>query len=247
MKNVDIRPLFGFPRPNVPTTNASVKDVLKGGRIQPEQLVAFIGDRGYFALRYQKQDRLALAVCPNPIHVYFSVAAASHFRAKEIEGAFLVESDHQFTEIAFEVFTQFIQLRLSSVILLHTALEAFINSIIPENASYFRVERSGGNLQQVSCNKEQCERLGFTEKFKKVVNATTGFDYRQIDQVRYDQVLSFSILRDSVVHLKTTAGNKDQYFKVFDNLIHSDIDGFFESIEHYMNCKSPDFIVWRSL
>jgi hypothetical protein len=65
----------------------------------------------------------------------------------------------------------------------------------------------------------------------------------------YDNILNLSDVRNDLIHLRSTAQDKNQkYFeKVFEKLINIDLFPFVESVKNFVNLIKPDFIVIETI
>lgn len=192
-----------------------------------------------YVIPFKTGNLLHIGICPNPIQIYFASAQNYFLLAEKIKNEFSSE----YNNVPNTLFYPFIQNKFSSIILLHTALEAFINSVIPDDITYLK-ERKENNIKiSKHLTKEEIERLGFNEKYSVVIKKVLQIDFLKINQKHYNYILEFTNLRNDIVHLKTISeGNRNYYFKVYNEAIHCDLNIYFESIKEYMNCIKPNYI-----
>jgi hypothetical protein len=247
MKQIKIRPLLVFNTPegvfdNLNNSSTGIDDFTKN-KYKPENyhfgIAPLKSGRSTYVIPFKTGELLQFGICPDPIQIYFASAYNYFLSAEDYKSQFSIK----FNNVPNSLIYPFIQNKFSSIILLHTALEAFINSVIPDSITYSKEVKENNAKLTKELTKEQIERLGFSEKYKDVIKKVSRIDFFQTNQKAYDIILEFTNLRNDIVHLKTISeGNKNHYFKVYNEAIHCDLNKYFESVKEYMNCFKANYI-----
>jgi hypothetical protein len=138
----------------------------------------------------------------NPVLVYF------HFSQTCLKP--LSESRHQLLSVfannksinenALKIFYDYFGVISSFIIMLMTALEAFINQNITDDFIYLKNE--GGRCTK-SYDKDQIQRwIVFEEKIKNVLNKIKGKNFEKEFPLKYQRIRNLKELRDDIAHTK---------------------------------------------
>lgn len=239
MQKIKVKPLYVFDAPQGIMNNPAVPSVQMDDyakrEFKPQKVdkgIAFIANnKGTWIVPFDVGNALQIAEMPNPIHVYFASAQNYFTISEKFKDRFPKD-----THVVFNTeFLPFLQNRISSLILLHTSLEAFINSVITENKTYQKKAQS--------LDYSKIMELGFREKFEKVIRKVFNIDFLKLNKLGYQTILRFSDLRNDLIHLKAASNNnQNYYFKVYNRVLRYDYNLYFESVKDYMNTISPGFI-----
>jgi len=249
------------PFPNLKiTTEAYNKDVVgnssnpgkqkMGGRSLVSVNIFNNGERRVNAMIPETSNgKTFMTVFPNPIQLYFSFsinafAQSENLRNKEFikvskkvtgQESYFLDVDADKTH---PLYNTYLQLKISSIIMLACSIEAFANSIITESVSY--TSEKGEVL-----NQEGIQRwLSLKEKIEKVVPLIHGIDFKATNKNEYDQINSLIRIRNEFVHLKNYNKSpfSDEYQKLFLSLKKFNIKVCMKAVKTYMNKYRPNFI-----
>lgn len=198
-------------------------------------------------------NRKYISPFPSPQHLYMSLAV-EHFEISEkIKSINFPECGKQYTEEVFlldaepgsthECFTKYFKYRIGSVILLVSALEAFMNHIIPNSFVYCR-ERKKGGTEELRKNDIESTKVSFKEKLNLVVPAALAkpsfWEGWENDR---DFILELYGLRTELIHLKTNSqSDLEKYFVQIDKMLDLDIGKAISVSINFMNEAHPGFI-----
>jgi|GEM_PF-4361260 len=242
-----IQKLYGtFKAPsltNLPTTNKVSEKFRKAKSKQANNFGSAIllldNDLATYGLPFQLENGLGLVVFSDPVLLMLKSAKELGYKANHLRSLFPKGDEQELLKLTPSEFYPYIESKLSAVIMLHASLEACINRIIPLDSKYI----SKKSKSDETLGREECIKLGFEEKFKKVVKSTTGVNFFQKNEVVYNRLLKFTTLRNDLAHLKPATSEKKQYyFPVFQGLIKLDIDEAFDDVVLYINTFIPDFV-----
>jgi len=128
--------------------------------------------------------------------------------------------------------------------MLHCSIEAFVNSVIPENIQYpWRTKKGTRMLGKRDINK----KIIFKDKLVKVLKFVTGIDLENNYKDLTDNILDFYQVRNDFAHLKSYMENtfKPSHTTVFNNMLNMDIEKYQEVAHKFMNLIKPNYITKR--
>ena len=242
-----------FERDVVPNTRTNVQNPPLSGH-----LIMIIehkdGSKSFNSARpIQVADRKYVSPFPNPVHLYLSLAV-EHFEVSEkiklknfpecgkeySPELFLLDADPGSTH---DCYNKYFMYRMGSIILLVSALEAFMNHIIPNSFIYTQENKQG---QYKDLDKEQIEstRVSFKEKLVTVIPLALKTPLFWDGKVKYQTaILELYRHRTRLIHLKTNAkSDLERYFGQIDEMLDFDIWSAINSSIIFMNDANPDFI-----
>ncbi len=200
-----------------------------------------------------ENDQFFASQFPDPIQLYFSLAFANYQFAKKTRHniTFQKGQDRVLNFVNGYLYNWHLQYKISTIIFLHSTVEAFINYLMPEEFVYkqeYEGEKSDKFLKQTKeYNKEQTERyILFKEKLSGVVPQLTKIDFQKSHQKVYDKLLNLNSLRNDIIHLRSTKTKNQQHFhKVFDELVNINLTPFVNAVKEFINTIKPDFIEFQ--
>lgn len=188
------------------------------------------------------EDAKYFSIFPNPVHLYLDFAIkcfndsetikktsfpfCANKKKKIISGAFLLDADVDETH---NCYNEFFKLRMTSIIMLTTSVEAFINHTIPNDYP----------------NREHVERFGkfndkLTTNLPESLNLTNFWDNK--GSLR-DALINLNYLRNDLIHLKTNSNDGFvAYFSEIDKMLKFNISKAISDVIAFMNSISPNFI-----
>lgn len=198
--------------------------------------------RVYQALSIEHEGNQYLSVLPSPTHLYLSTALEMYQLSEQIKSdkfpkcgkrdknsnVFLLDFEPGFTH---ECYTDYLKARITSIIMLISTLENFMNQVVPDNFVYEKSEK--GEVKRYN-HKEIENSVSFKEKLEKVLP-------QSINQKKFwsNKIKEFEILnqlykhRKEFIHLKTKSKEEwRRYSDVFSYMLNFDI---LESIHTTIN------------
>lgn len=192
------------------------------------------------SLAYNYNGKLAFIPIPDLTLVYFDAAYNyNSFRKNEEKKLFskAISTKIYDEDLTNEVY-RYYGYASTSIISLFTALESFINHLLPENKDY--VIKKNNKTEVYS--KEQIQKsIPFDEKIKHVLPFFYSKDFYS-KPTKHNQLLSnLKELRDDIIHTKS-----DQQFSNQEILIRKvlkfNFDESFDSVAFFMNFYKTDYI-----
>lgn len=202
-----------------------------------------------------KDNRFYISKFPNPIQLYFSLAYANYqfsIKAKNNITSQKEEGAHvQF--VNDYLYNWNLQYRISTIIFLHSTIEAFVNYQMPEEYVYRQVTegKEKGQFMKVvkEYSKEQTERyIDFKEKVSKVVPEISQIDFYSNHKSIYDKVMNLNQLRNDIIHLRSAkSGNQNHFQRAFSNVMNANLEDYVEAVKSFINTVKPDFIEFEEV
>jgi hypothetical protein len=202
-----------------------------------------------------ENEQFFAAQFPDPIQLYFSSAYANYQFSKQTRHNITFQKS-QATALNFVneyLYNCHLQYKISTIIFLHSTIEAFLNYLMPEDFIYiqeYNGEKSDKFLKQTKeFNKEQTERyILFKEKLNGVVPQLTKIDFQKSHQKIYDKLQNLNTLRNDLIHLRSVKDKNQQYFeKVFDQIVNINLSPFVTAVKDFINIIKPNFIELQEL
>lgn len=126
----------------------------------------------------------------------------------------------------------------SCIISLFTAMESFINHILPDDKNY---EKDCGYKTEIYSKSQIQKGLTFDEKTRKVLPSFFEKDYFKKSTANTQHIYNLKELRDEIVHPKSEK-NLDAQEKLMKRLLKFDYEKTLEAVASFMNYYESDFI-----
>lgn len=233
--------------------NIVIKEVIKNIRktgssnflaIVPETMEAFT------FIPIIEKEQLFASVFPNPVQLYFSIAYNNYQFARQTRHNIVIQKDQTgpFNRVNSYLYNWHLQCKISSIIFLHSTIEAFINYMMPEDFIYkqeITSKQSDKFIKQIrEFTKEQTERyIQFKEKVGKVVSQITSLDFQKSNKKTFDQLLNLNTLRNDLIHLRSTKKNNEQQFELsVASIVNVDLSIYVKAVQGFINTIKPNLI-----
>jgi hypothetical protein len=235
-------------------SNSVTKSDSKGLSNQLVMVTEFkTGERRVIKARPVKYlNQLFVTAFPNPVHLFLSVAIEHYNHSEKIketnfpkcgkkigDDIFILDIEENGTH---DCYNHYIKYRASSIIMLVSALEAFLNHIIPNDFIYRTIRKN----KPVEFNKEEIEspKISFREKLTDVIPqwlSDNSFWNRNLTDK--ENILELYENRRNVIHLKTNSQDDfERYFSIIDKMLDLDISTSINSTIKFMNLATTNFV-----
>lgn len=202
-----------------------------------------------------EKEQFFTAQFPDPIQLYYASAFANYQFAKKTRHniTFQKRQPQPLNFVSSYLYNWHLQYKISTIIFLHSTIEAFINYLMPDDFIYkqeYIGEKSDKFVKQTKeFSKEQTERyILFKEKLNKVIPQLTGIDFQRSYQSVYDKLLNLNRLRNDIIHLRSSKEKNQQYFhKVFDEVVNINLTPFVNAVRDFVNTIKPGFIEFEEV
>ncbi|WP_422354570.1 hypothetical protein [Roseivirga pacifica] len=202
-----------------------------------------------------KEGKLFASKFPDPIQLYFSLAYSNYtYSQKTYENITLQsEQGRPLNFINSYLYNWHLQYKISTIIFLHSTVEAFINYSMPDDFIYKQTHVGNKSDKFISqtkeFNKEQTERfIQFKEKLGQVMTQVSGIDLFENHKTIYDGLINLNSLRNDIIHLRSTLSKNQEYFrKVFEKVLNSDLSKYVDSVFSYVNLIVPNFLEFEEI
>lgn len=197
-------------------------------------------------------NQLFVTAFPNPIHLFLSVAIEHYNYSEKIketnfpkcgklidDGIFILDIEENGTH---ECYNHYIKYRASSIIMIVSALEAFMNHIIPNDFIYQTIKKD----KPVEYNKEEIEspKISFKEKLTDVIPQWLDDNsFWNRHRSEKENILELYENRRNIIHLKTNSQDDfERYFSAIDKMLDFDISTSINSTIKFMNLAIDNFV-----
>jgi hypothetical protein len=222
-----------------------------------QQLIMMIpfkeGERRVIRVRPIKHNnKVYISALPNPVHLFLSISLEHFYLTEKIKkenflkcgkamgkDIFLLEIEENGTH---QCYNDYIKYRSTSIIMLVSALEAFINHIIPNDFEYITIVKS--KEKRYSKIDIESPKVFFKDKIEKVIpQYLKEPDFWNKKQEIKTNIFDLYQNRKNLIHLKTNAEDDFKaYFDEIDKMLELDIYECVKSIVSFMNYVKSDFI-----
>lgn len=198
------------------------------------------------------KGNLFVTAFPNPIHLFLSLAIENYNQSETTKEANFTKCGRQVGADVYildieengthDCYNQYVKYRSSSIIMLVSSLEAYLNHIIPNDFVYTTTRKG----KQVEFDKEKIEstKVSFIEKLNEVIPQWIGkpdfwTTYQQENNIIEDLYKN----RRNLIHLKTNSDDDfKRYFPAIDKMLDLDILAAIDATIKFMNVVSPGFV-----
>lgn len=200
-------------------------------------IIPFLSNKKYYA-----------SDIPNPTCLFFSQAIENEENVSIIEKSFeknivvvlnqVSKSDLEINLLRPDKFNQFLMYKISSITSLISAVESFLNTIIPEN---FETENSKNEI----IGKSKIERnWDLKSKLKDIVPKIKTIENKTEYNRKINKFIELSQIRNEFIHLKTTKDEKDldPFLKYFEQLINLNLKEKIEEVKNLINFIEPNYL-----
>jgi len=260
------------PYPNYRITEKAFNnDVVKNSTIEPSKQIS--SNNIILTLEFKNgakkvvkarpveyKNKKFITTFPNPVHIFLSLAV-HHFNFSEKQkGQFLIcgkrvnNSENYILGVeengTHDCYNTYIAYRMSSIIMLVSSIEAFMNHIIPNDFIYktARKNRNTGLQEEVNFDKADIEspKVSFREKLTIVIpqwlsneSLWSGEEKNNIKE----SILELYKNRKNLIHLKTNSEDGfNRYFPAIDKMLDFNIGDSIDNTVKLMNTISKDFV-----
>jgi hypothetical protein len=189
---------------------------------------------------------------PNPVHIFLSIAVEHYTLSERIKNEnfpkcgkkygddlFLLDIEENGTHTCHN---NYIKYRSSSIVMLVSSIEAFLNHIIPNDFIYKSVRKG----KPIEFDKMAIEspKISFNEKLQKVIpQYLESIKVEANFENEFKSILNLYKNRRNIIHLKTNAEDDlKAYFDEIDQMLDLNIKESIEDTISFMNKVKTEFI-----
>ncbi len=215
------------------------------------------GERRVIKARPVKyQNKLFVTAFPNPVHLFLSVSIEHYNHSEKIketnflkcgkkigEDIYLLDIEENGTHSCYN---HYIKYRASSIIMLVSSLEAYLNHIIPNDFVYKTIR----NGKPVELNKKKIESSAVTFKNKLtelIPQLLCKNDFWVKNSQEKESIIELYENRKNIIHLKTNSQEDfERYFSVIDKMLDLDISKSINATIKFMNLVTNNFVEFET-
>lgn len=192
------------------------------------------------AFEFKKDNQKRFLPEPDQVLIYFNNAYNSFKQIEPIKKVLLEKTlpDSAINEgVENEVYNLFGHTS-GFVIFLFSAIEAFMNRMIPDNYIYSEKE----NRRTSTYDKNQIQKyLSFETKYSKVIPDISEFDFRKQFPTKHTILWNLKEFRDELIHPKQSKGI-NSYEQISKKALNFKYEKTLEVVRDYLNYYKPNFI-----
>jgi hypothetical protein len=214
-------------------------------QISQENLIFSRTDKDFiFPLLLQKIDNEKFFIpMPDPTLIYFNSAQNAYSALKDAKTRLKAKLDFKMLQEETAINEIYFYFGLSSqfVIFLFTAIESFVNQMIPNEYVYKRELKTKTEI----FNSDQIQRfISFDDKLKEVLPDCTGINFFKTQTATNQHIVNLKKFRDEIVHTKKDIKNSNLFY---DSLISKSFSFKYVdtilAVQKFMNHYKKDYIV----
>ncbi|MBZ0245672.1 MAG: hypothetical protein K8H85_06980 [Cyclobacteriaceae bacterium] len=198
------------------------------------------------------KGNLFVTAFPNPIHLFLSLAIENYNQSETIKEVNFAKCGRQVGKDIFvldieengthDCYNHYVKYRSSSIIMLVSSLEAFLNHIVPNDFKYTTTRK--GKLIEFDKDGIESAKISFKEKLNEVIPQWLGQPdfWSKHDAVKV-AIEELYENRKNIIHLKTNSEDDfTRYFPAIDKMLDLDILTAIDATIKFMNIVSPGFV-----
>ena len=196
-------------------------------------------------------NQFFVSIFPDPIQLYFSLAYSNYEFAEQTRKNIVFQKNQKgpMNWVSDYLYNWHLKYKISTIIFLHSTVEAFINYSMPEDFIY-KQEVQGDKSKKFSrqiqeYTKEQIERhIQFKEKMNNVLPQFSNLELQKSHKKIYDKLLNLNDLRNDLIHLRSVKDDKNLHIfhKTFDKVINIELLPYVQVVMDFLNLVNEGFI-----
>ncbi|MEO8590146.1 MAG: hypothetical protein ABI432_12305 [Flavobacteriales bacterium] len=227
---------------SVSATEETLGTIVQRGGDEYVAILLTTGQQLVQAFMYQHEGNVYPVPEANPIVLYFEIARHNVRDLNPVRRDLLASVVGQEANVivANNKFYGFYARAAGAVIFMHTALEAFMNFVIPKTFTYSRSKPR--HTEVFDCSQIQrfipCE-----EKLDKVMSAVFAKSFALDHPAEYKRLLRLLELRNNLIHTKALVkGPRSIYEALYTEALDFDYYAALKAVRAFLNYHSPSLI-----
>ena len=198
-------------------------------------------NKAYAGFVHKVEGKNIVLPIPDPTLIYFNYAQTYIQIIKDCKKDLLKKLDFEqpVTETGLGEIYSYFGVTSGFVIFLFTAIESFINSIIPEDF-IFKIKLP--KKTEFYDNRQIQEVIDFKTKLTEVLPAATGKNFFQNSTTASQIIWNLKEFRDEIIHTKPD-GDILKYDKLIKKSLTFKYEKSLEAVATFVNYYSPNYIV----
>ncbi|MGZ2370687.1 restriction endonuclease [Ancylomarina sp. YFZ004] len=190
----------------------------------------------FFMIPFSRDNKIITAKFPEPISLYFNHSVELYTKSLSYRDTMVSNSPKdEGLLMQDDSYHKFLQYSISSILMLHSAIELFINSNIKDN---FEIELDGRRLNK----KEIEEELTLSQKIEKIIPLISTFKLNSNKRI-INSLINLNELNEELQNLKTSGSIGQQFLETFEKLIQFKMDYCFESTKKLFKKVNKHYIL----
>jgi hypothetical protein len=197
--------------------------------------------KAYGGFVHKVDGKNYLLPVPDPTLIYFHNAQISIAKIEAAKADLLKKLDftQKLSETAIKEIYHFYGETSGFVIYLFTAIESFLNQLIPENYTY---KREFSKRTELYNKKQIQESIDFKTKIVKILNDIHSKSFFSNPTPTNQLIWNLKEFRDDIIHTKPD-DNLLRYDKLIKTSLNFKYEDTLHSVARFMNFYRPDYII----
>jgi hypothetical protein len=178
----------------------------------------------FFMIPFSHNKKLITAKFPEPISLYFNHSIELFEKSEFYKNSMIANSSKDETILLQDdSYHKYLQYSISSILMLHSAVELFINSCIKDN---FKLEIDGKLFNK----RDLEEKYTLYDKLIKIVPKISGFKLESNNKI-YNSLMELDELNEELQNLRTSDSINQPFLDTFERLLNFRMEKCFDSVK----------------
>ena len=208
--------------------------------------VVYLNGHSVPGLTFIINEKAFAGILPNAVECYYGTAYKHLNSTQNIEAKLLLKQMNAPADISLindNDFEAYIQNKISGLVLICSTLDAFINSLIPEDAIFPFAKKEAGKHVALLIDKKEIEGIELNLKVQKIVKYFTKKDIHKSYPRIYLNILRLIDIRNRLICLQKRNNDiKDNIQDILGDALESDLEKFVSDVKSYINIIKPGTI-----
>lgn len=236
----NIKDLTNHNHQQIPLTELN-NDLLKKSSKDNYVIIETSKDKKILAFIHNNNGKHITVPVPDFTLVYYDFAYKLNISRKEsIKTLFNQLSDiNKFSEVNSNLVYEFYGYSTSCIVNLFTAIESFINSLLPSDIPYIK---NLTNKTEIYTREQIQSQIQFLDKLKEVLPQFYGKNFFTHPTATNNHIYKLKELRDKIIHTKSDGTAKSQ-IELFKLLLNFKYEETLDAVRKLINFYKENYIV----
>lgn len=188
----------------------------------------------FFMIPLSHNKKLITAKFPEPISLYLNHSIELYKKSKSYRDILVLNSTEDETlYLQDDSSHKYMQYTISSIFMLHSSIELFINSCIKDN---FEFDFEGKTLKKQEIENE----LTLSEKVELIIPLISSFNSKSNKKI-IGILVELSELNNELQNLKTSDSTDQPFLETFEMMLNFDMESCFDSVKKFFKKVNKNY------